>query len=498
MGSLASLMYGFSIALTPENILASLVGTTVGTFVGVLPGLGPVGAIAMLLPTTLALRPETSLIMLAGIYYGSMYGGSTTSILVNVPGEVASVVTCIDGFQMAKKGKAGIALAVAAIGSFIAGTLGVIGLMLFAPPLANLALTFGPPEYFAIGILGLLTLSRLSGGSLWKSLLTLTFGLAIATVGMDPVSGVPRYTFGIVELSQGIELVPVIMGLYGVAEVLSVAEKAEGLPQLTEIKFRDLFPKRSDWKRALPAWLRGSVVGFFVGLIPGPATVIATFASYKMERSLSKKPDEFGHGAIEGLAGPEAANNAASCGAMVPLLSLGIPFAPVPAILLAALMIQGIQPGPLLIEQHPAVFWGVIASMYIGNIALLILNLPLVGMWVSVLRIRQPILLASIMTFMIGGAYSVNNSILDLEVMLGSGFVGYILRKVDFDLAPMVLAIVIGPMIEKALRQSLYISQGDPFVFFTRPISIFIFAILMGILFIPPIRHFIARRRKTL
>ncbi len=471
MSAIGGLLYGFSVALAWENLLAALTGATIGTLVGVLPGLGPIGAMALLLPATLGLRPETALVMLAAIYYGSMYGGSTTSILMNVPGETASVVTALDGYQMARRGRAGAALAVAAVGSFVAGTLGVVGLMLFAPALANFALAFGPPEYFALALVGLFVLSRMSGGSVWKGLLVLALGLALGTVGMEPISGVRRYTFGRLGLAQGIELVPVAMGLFGMAEVLLVAERMGGLPQIVGIRFRDLWPSRAEWRRALPAILRGTTVGFPVGLIPGPAVVIASFASYNLERRFAKRPDEFGRGAIEGVAGPEAANNAATTGAMVPLMALGVPFAPAVAMLLSALMIHGVQPGPLLMQERPEVFWGLVASMYVGNAALLILNLPLVGMWVSLLRIPQPILLALILIFMLAGTFSVNNSVLDLFVLVGMGIVGYILRKLDFDVAPMILALVLGPMLERTFRQSLYLSRGDPLVFFQRPIS---------------------------
>jgi putative tricarboxylic transport membrane protein len=495
MGPLSGLAYGFSVALTPENILAALIGALVGTFVGVLPGIGPIGAMALLLPATLALRPETALIMLAGIYYGAMYGGSTTSILVNVPGEAASVVTAIDGYQLARKGRAGAALAVAAVGSFIAGTLGVVGLMLFAPPLANLALAFGPPEYCMVALVGLLTLSRLSGGSLWKGLFSLALGLGLATIGMEPVSGVSRYTFGLVELSQGVELVAVVMGLFGMAEVLLVAERAGGLPQVLGVRLRELFPNRLEWLRALPAIFRGTIIGFLIGLIPGPAAVISTFASYNLERRLSKHPEEFGAGAIEGVAGPESANNAATSGAMVPLLALGIPFAPATAMLLAALMIQGVRPGPLLIQERPEVFWGVIASMYVGNVALLILNLPLVGIWVSLLRIPQSILLGLILIFMLVGTYSVNNSLLDLVVLWVMGLAGYILRKLEFDVAPLVLGLVLGPMVEKAFRQSLFMSRGDVLIFIERPISGVLVATLLVVLIAPWVWRGLRARR---
>lgn len=487
MSSLEGLAFGFSVCFAPTNLLAVFLGALVGTLIGVLPGIGPVGAIALLLPMTLTMAPTTALIMLAGIYFGSMYGGSTTSILVNVPGEVTTVVTCIDGYQMAKKGKAGAALAVAAVGSFIAGTLGVIGLMFLAPTLAQFALSFGPPEYFAIALLALFVLSRISAGAFWQSLLVLALGLALATIGLDPTSGALRYTFGLTRLSQGIDIVPVVMGLYGLGEMLYVAEQAGGLPRAAGIKFRELFPTRSEWGRALPAIFRGSVLGFFWGLIPGPSTVLSTFGSYRLEQRLSNHREDFGHGAIEGVAGPESANNAAGSGAMVPLLSLGIPFSPVVAMLLAALMIQGVQPGPRLIMERPEIFWGVIASLYVGNMALLILNFPLVGMWVSVLRIPQSVLLALVVLLCLVGAYSVNNSLLDLVVLVVMGGVGYICKKLKFDMSPMILGLILGSMLEVKFVQSLYLSRGDLLIFFQRPISGLFVSALFLILVVPPI-----------
>ncbi len=496
MSPLDGLSYGFSVALAAENILAALTGAMIGTLVGVLPGIGPIGAMALLLPATLGLKPETALIMLAAIYYGSMYGGSTTSILMNVPGETASVVTALDGYQMAKRGRAGAALTVAAVGSFLAGTFGIVGLMLFAPALANFALAFGPPEYFTLSLVGLFVLSRVSGGSVWRGLLILAFGLALATVGMEPISGVRRYTFGRLDLAQGIELVPVAMGLFGMAEVLLVAERMGGLPQVSSVRLRDLLPTLAEWRRALPAMLRGIAVGFPVGLVPGPAVVIASFASYNLERRLAKVPNRFGHGAIEGVAGPETANNAATSGAMVPLMALGIPFAPAVAVLLSALMIHGVQPGPLLMQERPEVFWGLVASMYLGNVALLILNLPLVGMWVNLLRIPQPILLVLILIFMLVGTFSVNNSVLDLFVLLSMGVVGYLLRKLHFDVAPMILALVLGPILERTFRQSLYMSMGDPYVFIRRPISGgLLMAVILGLVASKVWRHARGKRR---
>ncbi len=494
MGTLDGLLYGFSVALTPGNFLAALVGALVGTVVGVLPGLGPMGAMAMLLSFTVTLKPETALIMLAGIYYGAMYGGSTTSILMNVPGESASVMTCLDGYQMAKRGRAGAALSVAAIGSFFAGTVGVVGLMLFAPAMARFALRFGPPEYFSLCLVGLFALSRVSGGSLWKGLVVLGLGLALGTVGMEQVSGKSRYVFGILALTQGIEIVPVAMGLFGVAEVLCIAERQGGMPQITRVRLRELFPDREEWRRSIGPILRGTGLGFLFGLIPGPSAVLSTFGAYNLERRLSKHPEQFGKGAIEGVAGPETANNAATTSVMAPLMSLGLPFAPPAALLLAALMMQGVRPGPLLISEHPEIFWGVIASMYIGNLALLVLNLPLVGIWVRLLRVPEHALVALILVFVMVGSYSVNNSLLDLVVVSVMGVVGWVLRKLEFDVAPLILALVLGPFMERTFRESLYMSRGDLFTFVERPISLALLLVLAAIAILPPAWR-IAKRR---
>jgi putative tricarboxylic transport membrane protein len=430
-------------------------------------------------PATNEPTPATALIMLAGIYYGAMYGGSTTSILVNVPGEAASVVTAIDGYQMTKKGRAGAALTVAGAGSFVAGSLGVIGIVLASSWLAEQALRFGPPEYFAMALAGLLLLSRLSGGSVLQAFVLVAIGLALGTVGMEPISAVRRFTFGSTQLSQGIELVPVIMGLYGVAEVLLIAEAGARRAQIASVRLRELLPTRQEWRQSAAPIARGSVVGFFTGLIPGPASVLSTFISYALERKVSKTPERFGHGAIEGVAGPEAANNGATAGAMVPLLSLGIPFSPATAILLSALVITGIQPGPLLISQRPEVFWGVVASMYVGNILLLILNLPLVGLFVSVLRLPQHVLATLILLLCLVGAYSLNNSQLDLWVLVGFGIFGYGLRKLALDPSPLVVALVLGPMMEKTLRQSLFMMRGSFVDILSRPITMTL--LLLGV-----------------
>jgi putative tricarboxylic transport membrane protein len=494
VGPLEGLVYGFGVALTPANLFACFVGVLIGTIVGMLPGIGPVGAMALLLPSTFALSPTTALIMLAGIYYGAMYGGSTTSILVNVPGEAASVVTTLDGYQMARKGRAGAALAVSAVGSFVAGSLGVVGLMLFAAWLADAALQFGPPEYFALTVTGLAILSRLSGGSVLVAFAMVGLGLAIGTVGMEPVSGYRRFTFGSTQLSQGLELVPIIMGLYGVAEVLVLAEEGLRRSEIVKVRMRELFPTRKEWRQSAWPVTRGSVLGFLTGLVPGPTTVLATFISYTVERRLSKTPERFGTGAIEGVAGPEAANNGATAGAMVPLLSLGIPFSPATAILLGALVIHGIQPGPMLIIHQPAVFWGVVASMYIGNVLLLILNLPLVGVFVSILRLPQHVLSTFVLLLCLVGAFSLSNSFLDLWVLVAMGLLGYLFRKLAIDPAPLIVAVVLGPVMEKTLRQTLFMAHGDWRLLAFRPLSLALFALGALVLLGPSIVAALRRR----
>ncbi|HET7854631.1 MAG TPA: tripartite tricarboxylate transporter permease [Candidatus Methylomirabilis sp.] len=485
MDPLQGLAYGFGVALSGENLLACVIGVSIGTVVGILPGIGPIGAMALLIPSTFALGPTTALIMLAGIYYGSMYGGSTTTILLNVPGEAASVVTAIDGYQMARKGRGGAALAVSAVGSFVAGTLGIVALMLFAPLLAEAALRFGPPEYFALTLVGLILLSRLGGGAPLKSFLMVGVGLLLGTVGMEPISGLPRFTLGQLPLAQGVELIPVGVGLYGVAEVLMIAERITGIPEVLRVKFRELFPTRSEWKRSSLPMVRGSAVGFVIGLIPGPATILSTFTAYALEKKISRHPEEFGKGAIEGVAGPEAANNSATAGAMVPLLALGVPFAPATAMLLGALIIHGVQPGPLLMTQQPEIFWGVVASMYVGNFVLLILNLPLVGVFASILRLPQYFLMGLVLLLCLVGTYSVNNSFLDLYILVGMGVVGYFLRKLRFDLAPLILALVLGPMLERTLRQSLFMSRGDVWTIVSRPITAVLLAVGVAALVLP-------------
>jgi putative tricarboxylic transport membrane protein len=495
MGPLEGLAYGFTIALTPANLFACFLGVVVGTIVGVLPGIGPVGAMALLLPSTFALHPATALIMLAGIYYGAMYGGSTTSILVNVPGEAGSVVTLLDGYQMTRRGRAGAALAIAAVGSFVAGTVGVVGIMLAAGWLADLAVQFGPPEYFAITFGGILLLSRLSGGSIVHAFLMVAIGLALGTVGMDSISALRRFTFGSVQLSQGIDLVPVIMGLYGVAEVLLLAEEGITRATIATVRLRELLPTRAEWRQSAAPIARGSVVGFLTGLVPGPAAVLSTFISYTLEKKVSRTPERFGHGAVEGVAGPEAANNAATAGAMVPLLSLGIPFSPATAILLGALVIHGLQPGPLLISQRPEVFWGFIASMYVGNLMLLVLNLPLVGIFVSVLRLPQHVLATLVLMLCLVGAFSLNNSVLDLWVLAVFGLFGYGLRKLSVDPSPLVVALVLGPMMEKTLRQALFLTRGSVGDLLARPLTASILIVTLAAFFGPLLVRLLRRGR---
>lgn len=472
--SLEFLLSGFATATTLENILYCVIGAIVGTLVGILPGLGPIAGIALLIPVTFGLNPTSALIMLSGIYYGAMYGGSTTSILINVPGETASVITCLDGYQMAQQGRAGPALAIAALGSFVAGTIAIFGLVLLAPPLAEAALAFGPPEFAALMVFGFVVLSNVTGKSLTKSLMMAVVGLIIGTIGLDPVTGNERFTFGYAPLLSGIEFVAVAIGLFGIGEIMVNAAKppAQLEQRVLVPHLRDLYPTLQDLKRSVGAILRGTGIGFGAGLIPGPAPVIATYASYAAEKRFSKHPEAFGQGAIEGVAGPEAANNAATQSAFIPLFVLGIPFGPVTAILLGALLIHGVTPGPLLIDEHPQLFWAVVASMYIGNFILLLLNLPFVPLFANMLRVPKKILLPLVMLFCITGMYSVNNSVFDMWMMLACGVLGYLLRGWAYEGAPLLLGLVLGPKLEVAFRQSVMISHGDLAIFVDRPVSL--------------------------
>jgi putative tricarboxylic transport membrane protein len=475
---------GFQVALTPANLLFCFIGSLVGTLVGVLPGLGPVGAVAFLLSLTFKMEPASAIIMLAGIYYGAMYGGSTTSILVNIPGETASVVTCLDGYRMARQGRAGAALGISAFGSFIAGTFGVVGLMFLAPLLGRAALSFGPPEYFALTLAGLTLVSYLSQGSMIKALIMALIGLLAGTVGMDPISGEERFTYGTLTLRDGLGLVPVAMGLFGIAEIL------ENLAEITtqsvyQAKIQGLLPNRKDWQDSAWPIARGSVLGFFLGILPGPGPVIASFVSYAMEKRMSRYPEKFGTGMIEGVAGPEAANNSATAGSFIPLLSLGIPTSAIMALFMGALMIHGIQPGPLLFEKRPDLVWGLVDSMYIGNIMLLILNLPLIGLFVRILYIPTGILLSLILAVSAIGVYSINGNTLELHMALMFGVLGYVFRKVDIPLAPMVLALVLGGIMEQSFRQAMTISGADPKVFIHSGISITLLVLTVVMVLLP-------------
>jgi len=468
--TLHNLYIGFSVALAPQVLLYAFVGCVVGTLVGVLPGIGPLAGISLLLPASFGLDATSAIVLLAGIYYGAMYGGSTTSILMRIPGEAASVMTCIDGYEMTRRGRAGPALAIAAIGSYIAGTVSVVGLMLLAPPLASFALRFGPPEYFALLLLGLLVLAYMSGGSMLKSLAMAALGLLLGMIGIDPMTGFFRFSYGLVELGDGIGVVPVAVGLFGLSEILLTAGQPTA-PEVKKPKLKDLLPSKQEWRDSLWPIGRGTVLGFLIGIIPGSAHIISSFVSYALERRLAKDPERFGHGAIEGVAGPESANNSATSGAFVPMLALGIPSGPIPAVMIAAMMVHGISPGPLLITQQPELFWGFIASMYVGNVVLLILNLPLVGIFVNVLRVPYPLLYPAILLFCVLGVYAVNGSAVDIGIMAAMGALGYLLRKFDFETAPVVLGLILAPMIEMSLRQSLAMSSGNYAIFVNRPIA---------------------------
>ena len=479
MGFFDSILYGFQVTFQPINFLFCGMGVLVGTLVGVLPGIGPAGAMALLLPATFKFSPTSTLILLAGIYYGVQYGGSTTSILVNIPGEASSVITCLDGYQMARQGRAGPALGIAAFGSFIAGTIANLGLMLVAVPLAHAALRLGPPEYFSLMCMGLIIVTYLAQGSVLKAIMMALVGIILGSIGLDLMTGLPRFTLGINELTDGVGIIPLVMGLFGVSEIL---ENLEGTLEREVFKtpLRNLLPSLKDWAQSKWAIVRGSVIGFLLGILPGGGAVISTFVAYAVERKVSKHPEKFGKGAIEGVAAPESANNAAAGASLIPLLSLGIPPNPIMAIFFSALIIHGVQPGPLLIKQNPDLFWGLVASLYLGNFLLLILNLPLISIWVKVLEIPYKILFPLILLFCLIGAYSVNSVVFDLYVMIFFGVVGWVMRKFGFEGAPLILAYVLGPMLENALRQSLLISQGSFLIFFTRPIS----AIALGFAFL--------------
>jgi putative tricarboxylic transport membrane protein len=470
MELIANLSLGLSTAVTPVNLLYCLIGVFLGTLIGVLPGLGPTATIAMLLPITFVLPPISALIMLAGIYYGSQYGGSTTSILVNLPGEAASVVTTLDGYQMARRGRAGVALATAAIGSFFAGTVATLLLALFAPPLSAIALEFGPADYFSLMVLGLVASVVLAQGSLLHAIGMVVLGLLLGLIGTDVTSGAQRYTFDIPQLADGIGFVVVAMGMFGLAEIIRNLEQEQNRSVMVS-KITNLMPTKEDWKRMVAPILRGTVIGSAVGILPGSGSILGAFAAYSIEKKISKNSAEFGKGAIEGVAAPEAANNAGAQTSFIPMLTLGIPSNPVMALMVGAMIIQGIQPGPSVIKEQPALVWGIIVSMWIGNFFLVVLNLPLIGLWVRMIMVPYQLLYPAILVFCGIGVFSLNNSEFDIYLMGLFGLLGYVFVKLGCEPAPMLLAFILGPLMEEYLRRAMLISRGNPWVFVQRPIS---------------------------
>jgi putative tricarboxylic transport membrane protein len=495
MDAFAGLLQGFDVALKPINLLWGFVGVTLGTFVGVLPGVGPALTVAMLLPLTAQLDPTGALIMFAGIYYGAMFGGSTTTILLNTPGESASIATALEGNKMAKNGRAGPALATSAIGSFVAGTIAVVLLTLLAPLVVEVALKFGPAEYFALMVFAFTTVAAVLGASTTRGLASLFVGLMLGLIGIDSQTGQPRFAFGVPELLDGIDVVVLAVGLFAVGETLYVAAYTSRLPETLEKMSGSIWMSVQDWKRSWPAWLRATAIGFPFGSIPAGGAEIPTFLSYSVEKKLSKHPEEFGNGAIEGVAGPEAANNASATGVLVPLLTLGIPTSATAAILLTAFQNYGIQPGPLLFQIQPDLVWGLIASMYVGNVILLVLNLPLIGIWVKVLTIPRPLLYGGILLFATLGAYSLHQSWVDLATLYVFGLLGFAMRRFDIPVAPAVIGLILGPLAETQFRRALSISQGDASVFLTQPISASFLAVTALLVIVPWLVR--RRRRRT-
>ncbi len=467
----SSLYYGFTVSLAPVNFFACFMGVLVGTAIGVLPGLGPVATMSLLLPITIRMEPTAAIIIMAGVFYGAMYGGSTTSILLNLPGEASSVVTTLDGYQMARQGRAGPALAICAWGSFFAGTLGVLGITLMAPPLAELAVRIGPPELVALLFLSFILVVQFSGGSALRAAASVLLGFLLSTVGLDPVDSSPRFDFGTFTLLDGVGFAPLVIGLFGIPEVLLNLNKSEGM-EVFKGRITGLWLTRQDWKDASPAIVRGSLIGFFMGILPGMGTIIPPFLSYSLERRLSRRPEMFGKGVIEGVAGPESANNSAVAGSLIPLLTLGIAPSAAVAVLTAAFLTHGVQPGPLLITEHPEIFWGVVTSMYTGNVLLLLLNLPLVGIWARLLTIPYRYLWPLILLFCTVGAYSVNNNSWDIVLMAIFGLLGYGMRKLNYPAAPLVLSFVLGQLFEEKVRQSLVISRGSYEIFIAHPLAL--------------------------
>ncbi|MFO1188774.1 MAG: tripartite tricarboxylate transporter permease [Alphaproteobacteria bacterium] len=499
MDVLAALLHGFTVALTPANLLWCLIGTTLGTAVGVLPGLGPALTIALLLPITYSVGPTSVFILFAGIYYGAMYGGSTTSILLNTPGESATIVTAIEGNRMARRGRAGAALATAAIGSFVAGTIGTLGITFLAPSVVDIALMFGPAEYFSLMVLAFVTVSAVLGSSALRGMTSLCLGIFLGLIGIDLQTGQARFTLGIPELLDGVNVIVVAVGLFAVGETLHVASRRHR-DDTAVIPIKDsLMMSGEEWRRSWKPWLRGAAIGFPIGALPAGGAEIPTFLSYWLERRLTKKPEEFGHGAIEGVAGPEAANNASAAGVLVPMLTLGLPTSATAAIMLSAFQSYGINPGPLLLQNQPELVWGLIASLYVGNVMLLVLNLPLIGLWVRVLRIPPPLLYAGILVFATIGTYGISQSPIDLVLLYAMGAIGLVMRRFDFPAAPVIIGMILGPMAEQEFRRAMTISNGDATVFLSHPISAALL-LLAGLALVAPwlaalVRKKIARKK---
>jgi len=495
METVQNLLMGFGVALLPENLLLAAIGSILGTMIGVLPGLGPAAGTAMLIPLTFHLGPTGAIIMLTALFYGTQYGGTITSVLLNVPGEAASAITCLDGYAMARQGRGGAALSVAAVGSFVGGIVATMALVVAAGPLTAVALQFGPVEFFSLILLGISLLMGLAGTSMIKALMMGIFGLLLAMVGIDPIRGQPRFTFGLTELLDGISFVPIIMGLFGMGEILANAEKP--FSEIVLARMSSLVPSRQEIRDSVAPILRGSLIGTALGLVPGITNSASSFLAYIAERKSSKYPERFGTGMIQGVAGPESANNAHANGALIPLFTLGIPASPTIAVIMGAFLMHGLVPGPFLFKEHPAVVWGVIASFCVGNVILLILNLPLIGIWIQILKIPYGILSAIILAFMILGAYSVSNSTFDILIMMVFGVLGYLLRKLDFPLAPVVLTLILGPLMERSLRQSLEISQGSFLIFLKSPVAV-VFLAAAALVLIMPMFQFFRRGKNVL
>jgi putative tricarboxylic transport membrane protein len=487
METLAALEHGFAVALTPVNLLWSFLGVTLGTAIGVLPGLGPALTIALLLPITFKVEATGAFILFAGIYYGAMYGGSTTSILLNTPGESATIVTALEGNRMAKRGRGGAALATAAIGSFVAGTVGTLGITFLAPVVVDFALRFGPAEYFSLMVLAFVTVSAVLGSSAIRGLTSLFFGIFLGMIGVDLQTGQPRFTFGITELLDGVNVVVVAVGLFAVGETIYLAARQHSQQDEIVPVRGSVWMTAEDWARSWKAWIRGTLIGFPIGAMPAGGAEVPTFLSYYIEKMLSRKPEEFGQGAIEGVAGPEAANNASAAGVLVPMLTLGLPTSATAAIMLSAFQSYGINPGPLLLKDQPELVWGLIASLYIGNVMLLVLNLPLVGLWVKILEIPTPLLYGGILVFATIGTYGISQSPVDLVLLYLIGGVGYLMRRYDFPTAPAIIGMILGPLAEQEFRRAMGISQGDPTVFLSSPLSVTLLAIAAIAVLAPPI-----------